>query len=108
MPNGKRIDEVKYRRPGDSFETRPTVFVAKGSPLKNPVWVDLLTGRIYGYPESRVCVADGETYYLDVPVYDSPCVLTERNVVAEVGCRSGVTDGVCDGRRSCGPENPQR
>jgi hypothetical protein len=81
-PNGKRIDEVRYLRPGDSFETRPTVFSAKGKPMKDPVWVDLLTGRIYAYPENRICVADGETYYLDVPVYDSPCILTESKMLA--------------------------
>ena len=45
------------------------------------VWVDLLTGRIYAYPKSRMRAVDGETFYLDVPVYDSPCLLTERAVV---------------------------
>lgn len=77
LPNRKRVVQVTHKRPGDSFETRPTVFTVKGMPLKNPVWVDLFTGRIYAYPKKRVCVADGETYYLDVPVYDSPCILTE-------------------------------
>ena len=74
----KRYIEVEYRRPGDSFETRPTVFAAKGAPLKEPVWVDMLTGRIYAYPKGNMREVDGETFYLDVPVYDSPCLLTER------------------------------
>ena len=74
----KRYLEVEYRRPGDSFETRPTVFAAKEAPMKEPVWVDLLTGRIYAYPKGDMREVDGETFYLDVPVYDSPCLLTER------------------------------
>ena len=46
--------------------------------MKDPVWVDLLTGRIYAYPKGNMREVDGETFYIDVPVYDSPCLLTER------------------------------
>jgi hypothetical protein len=42
------------------------------------VWVDLLTGRVYEFPSRDVKYVDGETFYLNVPVYDSPCILTER------------------------------
>ena len=77
----RRYVEVEYRRPGDSFETRPTVFTEKGGPLKEPVWVDLMTGRAYELPKRCVCESDGETIYLDVPVYDSPCLLTERSAL---------------------------
>ena len=82
---GVRKDEVRgrhavamYERPGDSFETRPTVFTVVGEPMKNPVWVDILTGRVYEFPAKDVKYVDGETFYINVPVYDSPCVLTER------------------------------
>lgn len=67
-----------YVRPGDSFETRPTVFKAKGAPMKSPVWVDLFTGAVYALPKRCVRDMGDETYYIDVPVYDSPCLLTER------------------------------
>lgn len=73
--------DVAYKRPGDSFETRPSVFAVKDVSLRDPVWVDLFTGRIYAFPKDRVRIADGETFYIDVPVYDSPCILTERNLV---------------------------
>ena len=75
---GRRVMAVEYARPGDSFATRPTVFIAKGEAMSEPVWVDLLTGRVYELPASCVRTVDGETFYLDVPVYDSPCVVTER------------------------------
>jgi hypothetical protein len=76
---GPRSFEMIYERPGDSFETRPSIFTASGGPMKEPVWVDLLTGRVYEFPARNVCHVDGETFYMDVPVYDSPCILTERS-----------------------------
>ena len=72
----------RNKRPGDSFETRPAVFRdAGGVPLADPVWVDLLTGRVYDFPRENVIVSAGVVRYLDIPVYDSPCVLTERDVL---------------------------
>jgi hypothetical protein len=88
----RKVDEEGYiqhsgydRRgiPSDSFTTRPGMIEWSGSPLKDPVWVDLLTGRIYAYPKNRISIADGEVYYLDVPVYDSPCILTERKLLVK-------------------------
>ena len=71
-----------YERPGDSFETRPAVFKCFGKPLADPVWIDMLTGRVYAFPKENVIVPEkGGVRYLDVPVYDSPCVLTERSAV---------------------------
>lgn len=71
-----------YQRPGDSFVTRPAVFrYSDGKPLADPVWVDLLTGRVYELPKSRQLVAHGAVRFVDIPVYDSPCVLTERSAL---------------------------
>jgi len=71
-----------YQRPGDSFEMRPATFtMPKTAALKDPVWVDLLTGKVYEVPAERVLAhADGVTY-VDIPVYDSPCVLTDRSAL---------------------------
>ena len=78
---------LPYERPGDSFETRPAVFGYVGAPLKDPVWVDLLTGDVYAYPKDRQIVSAGRVRLLDVPVYDSPCLLTERSALELVGER---------------------
>ena len=73
---------MPYERPGDSFETRPAVFEdIGGEPLRDPVWVDLLTGRVYAFPRENVVPCRDRVRYIDVPVYDSPCLLTERNFV---------------------------
>ena len=78
-------EDVQYSRPADSFETRPAVFTYAGRPLSDPVWVDLLTGRIYEFPKDRQLVHSSGITYVDVPVYDSPCLLTERSVVMPAG-----------------------
>ena len=71
-----------YRRPGDSFATRPVVF-SLPAPLKDPVWADLLTGRIYAFPARNQIVHSAGVTLVDVPVYDSPCIVTERSVLME-------------------------
>lgn len=73
---------LPFERPGDSFETRPAVFEDySGEPLRDPVWVDLLSGGIYDFPAERVVKCRTCVRYLDVPVYDSPCLLAERSAI---------------------------
>ena len=80
---GEGTWKLPLERPGDGFETRPAVFrYTGGRPLEEPVWIDLLTGRVYAFPKKNQFVAeDGTIRFLEVPVYDSPCVLTERSAV---------------------------
>jgi len=72
---------LPYQRPGDSFETRPMVFRYSDGALKDPVWVDLLTGRVYAFPKAKQLRSGEGVRFIDVPVYDSPCLLTERSAI---------------------------
>jgi len=79
---GEGAWRLPYERPGDSFATRPMTFrYTGGKPLRDPVWVDLLTGRVYAFPRAKQRVARESIRFVDVPVYDSPCVLTEKSAV---------------------------
>ena len=70
------------KHPGDSFVTRPHTFkITGGAALADPVFVDLLTGGVYAFPKENVIVSRTHTRIIDVPVYDSPCFLTERSAV---------------------------
>ena len=73
-----RDTTVTYDRPSDSFTTRPTVIDWNGPAFEEPVWVDLLTGRVYAFPKEDMLVHSAGVTFVNVPVYDSPCVLTER------------------------------
>jgi len=54
----------------------------RGAPLKEPVWVDLVTGAIYALPpQMTVGKAKPNRVYENVPFYDAPVVLTERALV---------------------------
>lgn len=80
-PRHRPIMRPVHVRPGDSFELHPIELVAQGKPMKDPVWVDLMTGRVYEFPKDSLA-PDGEAVrYFNVPAYDSPCLLTERSVV---------------------------
>ena len=79
LPAGQHVPV--YERPGDSFITRPHVFKWAGAPLKDPVWVDLFTGAVYEFPKKDVCVSANSTRYVNVPIYDSPCLLAERSAL---------------------------
>ena len=79
-------DEEKYivldgvdRRgvPSDDFTTRPGVIEWGGAPLKDPVWVDLFTGAVYEVPAKQQIVHSCGISFVRIPVYDSPCILTE-------------------------------
>jgi len=81
MKDWHPFDHV-YQRPGDSFETRPATFMMpKTAALKNPVWVDLLTGKVFAFRAEDVLVHTDGVTYVNVPVYDSPCLLTEKSAL---------------------------
>ena len=78
-----RGKKCKGRRtfPTESFETRPVTLAYAGMPLKEPVWVDLMSGRVYAFPKKKIKVSCDEVVFVDVPTYDSPCLLTDKSVL---------------------------
>lgn len=69
--------------PGDSFDTVPTVFdISGGKPLQSPLWVDLLTGGVYELPEAAQIVHSRGVSLVDIPLYDSPCLICERRALS--------------------------
>ena len=69
--------------PNDSFATRPAQVMVKGLSFKEPVWVDLVSGRIYEIPRDRIQSAGEFTIFKDLPLYDSPVLVAEKSLVAK-------------------------
>ena len=67
--------------PSDSVETGRAKITVKGCTIKEPVWVDLITGRIYEFPKDRVNRKGDVTVFSDVPVYDAPVLIAEKKIV---------------------------
>lgn len=68
--------------PDDAFVTRPAQVVVKGLSIKEPVWVDLVSGRVYEIPSDRVVKAGGFTLFKDIPLYDAPVLIAERTLLS--------------------------
>ena len=73
---------TRYPRASDRCDTFPTVFRTWLPQMKEPVWVDLLTGRVHEVPRDNILSSESGTVYVDVPCYDSPALLTERRVLS--------------------------
>ena len=67
--------------PGDSFVTRPAQLAVRDLAIQEPVWVDLISGRIYEIPANRRQSAGATTIYKDVPLYDAPVLIAEKGLL---------------------------
>lgn len=67
--------------PSNENTLRQAVVKLSGEPLKNPVWVDVLTGNAYRIGESSIMYSKGETSYF-VPAYDSPAFITSEDILS--------------------------
>lgn len=68
-------------KPTESVETRGIPIEWSGPALRDPVWIDLITGWVYELPASRQLEHSCGIDLVEIPVYDSPCVLTERSAI---------------------------
>jgi hypothetical protein len=67
--------------PRDANGTLPATIRVEGGKLADPVWVDLITGRVYEIPAACKSLADGKMVLKNIPTYDAPAVIADRNVV---------------------------
>ncbi len=64
--------------PGEAWTTAVCQVVLRGPALREPVWVDLVSGRVYEIPADRQACAGGFTVVRDVPLYDAPVLVAEK------------------------------
>ena len=63
------------------FTTPVDVEIKGAGKLKNPVWIDILSGRVYEIPADKI-TRDGDVLKVkDFPIYDSPILVTEKGLV---------------------------
>jgi hypothetical protein len=71
-------------QPHDDNTTYPvTITVEKGG-FADPVWADIVTGRIHEIPENQKKIVDGKMVLTKIHIYDSPTVITDREVLLKV------------------------
>jgi hypothetical protein len=68
-------------RPSDSFVTHPAQVEIKDLAIREPVWIDLVSGRVYELPTDRVEQDGQSTRFKDIPLYDAPVLIAEKAIV---------------------------
>lgn len=69
------------KMPINSFQTIPIDITIENGKFEKPVWIDLLTGKIYEIPASQWS-KDGNKYtFKAIPVYDAPILIADREIV---------------------------
>jgi hypothetical protein len=69
--------------PSNTFQTVSAQVTVKACTIKEPVWVDLVSGRIYEFPADRVTRDGAAVVFKDVPVYDAPVLVAEKALVVK-------------------------
>jgi hypothetical protein len=68
-------------RPGEHPEIEQVTLSLPGITLARPVWVDLLTGRVYRIPAGLKSESAGTTVFRDLPAYDSVVLIAEQDAI---------------------------
>ena len=69
------------KHPENDNSTREMDFWISGVVLKEPVWIDLVTGAIYQIPERMIIGRRRSMAFEGLPYYDSPVVVTDKSLV---------------------------
>jgi hypothetical protein len=69
--------------PSDSFATKPAKVELRNLAINRPVWVDIVTGRIYEIPANRISTKDGAMILEGIPVYDAPILIADKKFAAQ-------------------------
>jgi hypothetical protein len=67
--------------PSNECATIKAQLTVPDAQFKEPVWLDLITGNIYAIPAEQVVANGGACTFKDVPVYDSPAAITDKELL---------------------------
>ena len=71
------------RIPSDNLAFEPIELWIEGLSLKDPVLIEMITGRIYALPKYHGHSGYGRMKFTGLPVWDSPVVILERSALPE-------------------------
>ena len=65
--------------PNNYFDTESVDITIKNGNFKNPVWVDIFSGRIYEIPKTDWNNSGNSYSFTGIPVYDSPVLISDKS-----------------------------
>lgn len=66
--------------PSDNVAPTPVTFTFSQGNFNDPVYVDLRTGAVYDIPDNTWSRSGNSYTFTNVPMYDSPIVITDRSI----------------------------
>lgn len=66
-------------RPADNYEAKGTTITVEGGQFKNPVFVDLINGKVYQFPKGAWMNEGNKYIFKDVPVPDYPVLIADKS-----------------------------
>lgn len=70
------------KHPENDNAVREAVLTITGKPIKDPVWIDLVTGAIYQIPKRMFRgIRNNYATFEGIPYYDAPVVVTDSSLV---------------------------
>lgn len=67
--------------PGERPEVERVTVTLPGMQFSHPVWVDLLSGKVYQIAPSLAIAQNGATEFREVPAYDSVVLIAEQSAI---------------------------
>lgn len=68
-------------RPAEEYTPKPTTVTVEGQ-FKQPVFVDLITGKIYEIPKANWSKQGNTFTFTNIPVPDYPVLITDKSVLS--------------------------
>jgi len=69
-------------RPSESLETTAIDFTFEGISFTDPVYVNLITGKIYQIPEVQWEQEESKIFVKELPLYDAPVLIAEKAIIS--------------------------
>ena len=67
-----------HRSPSDALVFDTVRLLVPGVAFRDPVWMDMITGRVFEIDAKDFETKDGTTVFTRLPLWDSPVLLAER------------------------------
>jgi hypothetical protein len=68
-------------RPSDTYENKATTLTIEAATFKNPVFADLITGKIYEIPKANFKRVGNSIIFNEIAVPDYPVVIAEKSLI---------------------------
>lgn len=70
-------------RPSDTYEPKITTITIKNGKFKDPVYVDLISGKIYDIPKKNYKRSGNKYIFNSIPVPDYPVLIADKEALGE-------------------------